>query len=440
MLGAVLVLGPAAARGAAPALPDLGPGIVVSRLPAGGTAIVSPAAGAPVAAVELWFRAPSTGFGTKPVPSLARLAAQTVAGSKPLVGDPLGTVVSNLGGRLAVTVYTDSVEVAAVVPASQASVTIRAMTTAFFAPVITEDGFRDAGRDVGREALFSAFDLETVVRDALFAELFRDGPQHYPALGDAKTVGSLRFDDVRAFAVRAFRAGNATLVVSGAVDPSVVAAAVAGRNDGVSSDVPERHAAPAVSATPGSVKGRFVEESGGYGWVGPPIASEREATAMDFIADYLFRPDSGIVAQRTSAASPSVVLIGQFVTLHDPGVLFVAYAGKDAPALRAAIEDGLAAVRAPLGRAAFDASLASFEYHVLSDVATPAARADSLGWYSVEGAAEYAPALGGERGAYFRAAVSLTPDFVASVARKYLSKAPAVVTLGPERQAAESPR
>ena len=88
---------------------------MVSHLARGGMAIVRPSQGAPVAAVELWYRAPSTGFGGKAQPSIARLAAQAVAASKPILGDPLGKVVRDAGGRLAITVYTDSIEISALV-------------------------------------------------------------------------------------------------------------------------------------------------------------------------------------------------------------------------------------------------------------------------------------------------------------------------------------
>ncbi|MBD5657329.1 MAG: insulinase family protein, partial [Candidatus Eremiobacteraeota bacterium] len=162
----MLVACTAPALAAPGALPDLGPGVTIARMATGGTVIVRPAQGAPVAAVELWFRAPSTGFGAKPALGIARLAAQMVASSKPIVGPPLGLAVSDVGGRLAITTYTESVAVSAVVPASGARDIVKAMTTAFFAPVATEDGFRSAQRDVAQEALISNFDPETAVRDA----------------------------------------------------------------------------------------------------------------------------------------------------------------------------------------------------------------------------------------------------------------------------------
>ena len=418
-LGAFLVLASAPAGAAVPAespvgaLPDLGPGVTVQRLSPGGTLIVRPAVGAPVAAVELWYRAPSTGFGPKPVPSLARLAAQVVAASKPLIGDSLGKVIGDMGGRLTITVYSDSVAVAAVVPAFGAPAAVKAMTTAFFAPVVTEDGFHSAERDVEQEALFTGFDPETVVRDAVFGALFSEGPQHYPALGDAKGVTTIELADVKAFAIRAFRSQNATLVVSGSVDPSIAASAVGGRIDAGDAN-PEAPSPPTLAAAVEPVSKSFVQPTGGYGWVGPAIANEREATAMDFIADYLFRSDDGLVSKQVAKQYPDAFIVGNFITLHDPGVMFVAYSGKPIDSVKALVDDGFARVRVPLDARAFAAALAGFEYHMRADLQTPTEIADNFGWYSVEGAPAYAPGVDGDDGAYFKYASGLTPDFVAS--------------------------
>ena len=433
-LGAVLVLAATPARAATGDLPDLGHGVTVSRLATGGTAIVRPAEGAPVAAIELWYRAPSIGFATKAQPALARVAAQVVAASKPIVGEALGKTVADVGGRLAISVYSDSVEISAVVPTQSARAIVKTMTTAFFAPVVTQDGYQFAQRDVRQEALFSTLDLETVARNAVFAQLFTDGPQHYPTVGDSKEIAQITLAQVQTFATRAFRSQNATLVVSGAVDPSVVTAAVAGRAD-ASQTTPEAPAPGVLAASPATAAQPFVQASAGYGWIGPAIANEREATAMDFIADYLFRAtpvDVGVISKRVGERYPDAVVLGQFITLHDPGVMFVAYGGKDLAGVKVLVDDGLAATRQPLPGPAFAAAMRAFEYHLLSDLQTPVQLADNFGWYFVEGNPAYAPGANGEHGAYFTAAQSLTPAFVASVARKYLGKAPAVVNLAPD--------
>jgi len=428
---AALALPAAAAAGS---LPNLGPEVTVGRLAAGGTYVVRPLSGPPVAAIELWYRAPSTGFGSTPTPGLARLAAQVVAASKPIVGASLGKTVADLGGRLAITVYGDSLSISATVPAAQARDVLKAMTTAYFAPVATDEGYRYALRDVAQEAFIASFDPETVARDALFAELFSGGPQHYPTLGPANDVSAISLADVRSFATRAFRSQNAVLVVSGAVDPSIGSAAVAGRAQ--SDDRAEAPANPVLAPSHAPVTKTFSEPAVGYGWVGPPIGDERAATAMDFIADYLFRPDAGYVSRQIDDAFPEALISGQFITLRDPGVMYVVYSGKQIDGLKRIVDEGIAKVQQPMSAAAFASALEGFKYHLLSDLQTASQMADNFGWYSIEGNPEYAPGANGEKGPYFKAADSLTPEFVASVAVKYLGKAPAVASLAPGKDKA----
>lgn len=409
-------------------LPDYGPSVTVGSLPTGGTVIVRPASGAPVAAVELWYRAPSTGFASAAQPGMARLAAQAVAASKPIVGESVSRVIDAAGGRLAINVYGDSIAITATVPASAARTVVKALTTSYFAPVLTDDGFRSAERDVASEAYVATFDPETIVRDAVFANLFTSGPQHFPSLGDPKAIAAITQSDVRNFAMRAFRSGNATLVISGAIDASIATAAADGRPGDVSAETALN---PDIAPSAGPVTRSAQPTGGGYGWVGPAIETQRDATAMDFIADYLFRPDDGLVTRQIADKYPDAFVAGQFITLNDPGVMFVAYSGKDMNSLKALVDDGFARVRKPLDARDFSVALAQFEYHIRSDLQTPTQVADNYGWYAVEGAAEYAPGANGERGAYFTYANGLTPDFVASVAEKYLGKPPATITLSP---------
>jgi predicted Zn-dependent peptidase len=437
VLAALLAAAPLSARAGAGDLPDLGPSVSVDKLEAGGTAIVHSMGGAPVAAVELWYRAPSMGFAAKPVSSLARLAAQSVAASKPLVGPGLGSLVNELGGRLAISVFPDSIEISALVPASSAQRVVRTMTTAYFAPVLTTEGFGAAQQDVVREAALERFNPETLLRDTVFGELFSGGPKHYPPLGDPNAVAAVTETEVRAFATRAFRSQNAVLVVSGTVDPGIVKSAAVGRPGSDEMNRDEVHApSQLATATPETVQKAFDLPAGGYGWVGPRIADEREATALDFIADYLFRPEGGVVSRELAESDPDAFVIGQFITLYDPGVVFVAYAGKRIDAVRAAVDRGLALAHKPLSPAAFAVARVAFEYNLLHELQTPTELADNFGWYTVEGNASYAPGAGGRDGAYFKAADSLTPEFVAAVADKYLTPAPATASLSPQTKRA----
>jgi hypothetical protein len=223
-------------------------------------------------------------------------------------------------------------------------------------------------------------------------------------------------------------------VVSGAVDPGVADAAVSGRSD--ADAAPEPPAAPEIASALAPVTKNFAENVGGYGWIGPGIADAREATAMDFIADYLFRADEGYVTRQVAEKYPDALLLGQFITLHDPGVMFVVYSGKDeVPQLRALVDDGFAQIQKPIDAVTFAARLEQFKYHLLSDLQTPTELADNFGWYTVEGAPDYAPGANGDGGSYFKAADSLTPEFVAAVARKYFATAPATITLRPAPKA-----
>jgi predicted Zn-dependent peptidase len=332
-----------------------------------------------------------------------------------------------------VNVYGDSLAISVSAPAAAASEIVKAMTTAFFAPVVTEDGWDEARRAVEQEALVGSFNADDVTRDAVFDALFASGPAHYPVLGSAHAVEGISLDVVRSYASRAFRSQNAVLVTTGAANASVVKAAVAGR---APLSAENARAEPMLASVPArlprSLTKTLYDAGGAYGWIGPPIADERAATAMDFVADYLFRPDFGTVSRRLAEAQPRASVSGQFITLHDPGVFFVTFTATKPSEAKGIVDAGLAAMREPLAAAAFKRALDAFEYHLLSDLQTPLSIADNFGWYAVEGNLAYAPGANGNDGAYFHAARSLTPAFVASIVRKYLDKPGVTVVLSPQ--------
>ena len=413
-------LQPAAA--AAPVAPA---NLASGALPGGGQYVISHTDIAPVAAIALWYRAPASGFDAAAVPGLGHLAAATVAASAPITGTPLGRYVGDLGGRIAISSYPDSIAISALVPADSAANVVHAITVSFFAPVVSADGLRLAQRDVGEEAFFRQFNSEQTIDDALDGALFSDGPARFPSLGPSADVAKIGLDQVKAYAERAFRPSNAVLVVTGAVDESVIATAVPGRADAQPHPEPplEAHLVP----QPQPVATTGVEAGQGLGWVGPAIGDEREATALDFVTDYLFRADTGTV-QRAVAATKSSVS-GKFVTYHDPGVLLVTISGGDVTTARKVVDDALAAAHKPLDKSAFAAAREAFLYHMLSDVQTPGGMADTLGWYTVEGDQAYAPGAGGLGSRYFAVAGSLTPAFVAATVNKYLGRPGAVVAV-----------
>lgn len=407
--------------GAAPSQP---PGTL--KLAGGGTGIVKPLTGAPVAAVELWFRAPSIGFGGSPQPGIANVTALAIAASEPLTGTPLATLVARSGGRFAISVYPQTVEISALVPADDAASVLRTMSAVYFTPVITEAGLTQAVEQArADQRLRDVISPDEELRDGLFAVLFPTGPNHFSPV-DASSVTSMHLDDVRSFAQRAFRASNATLVLTGAVDAALVESAVAGRGE---------HQAPeglevATHAAAGSTQPTSQSASVpgfGYAWIGPAITDEHEATALDFVADYLFNPDTGIVTQQTGDIDATID--AQYVTYYDPGVFYVEATGSQAAAVRPKIDEALAAMRRPLDPKVFESARRQFEYHVATDVATPLSLADNFGWYASEGNAAYAPGADLNGGRYINSVRALTPQLVAHAVQKYLSASPAIVTL-----------
>ncbi len=403
------------------------PGDLTGALREGGRYVVRPSNLVPVATVALWYRAPQTGFGPVPVPGLAQLAAESISVSSPLLGKPLATRIAEVGGRLAIATYPDSIAITAIVPASRAREIVRVLTTAYFSPVLQDAGIAVAQRDVAQAAVIRTFSAEGTLDDRVLGALFSEGPAHAPHLGTPQAIVAIETTAVRAFAERAFRAQNATLVLTGAVDASLAAEVIPGRPatealaaaESPAPSLPAPHPSPVATSAPGGA-------GIGLGWIGPAIADEREATALDFLTDYLFRPDFGVVAR---ALPPALAINGRFVTYHDPGVVLVTAFGADANAALPTIRAGVDAATIPLEAAAFAAAKRAFVTRILGDLSSPPSEADTLGWYAVEGNLPYAPGMGGTRGSYFANANALTAAFVAATARKYLGVAGALVTI-----------
>ncbi|HWT06011.1 MAG TPA: insulinase family protein, partial [Xanthomonadales bacterium] len=298
-------------------------------------------------------------------------------------------------------------------------------------------GFAVAQRDVGEDALLRSVEPDAI-EDALGAALFASGPFHDGTIPTAK-LADVTVERVRAFAERAFRPANAILILAGNVD-SAALGSVAARSGNTSPAAPEPAAAPVPAARTADtepLRRTGIVSGTGLGWLGPPIADERAATALDFLADALFAPKTGTVAKALRTRKASVT--GKFVTYHNPGVFLVTITGDDAAAARPIVENAVAAAATPMSPAAFEAARAAFVYRLLAAMETPAEVADTFGWYAVEGAAAYAPAEGGLRGRYFSLAAALTPASVAQAAARYLGAAPAVVTFAKRAPPAKAP-
>jgi zinc protease len=392
----------------------------------------------PTAAVSLWYRAPAAGFDVSApagpshaatLPGLSRLAALTVAASTPITGTPLARLVQSVGGRFSVSTYPDSVAITILVSPEHVNAVVRAVTADYFAPVIDAAGFALAQRDVAEDAIYRSYDPPDAVEDALESALFSDGPFHDGTIVEPKTIAALTIDHVRAYAERAFRPANAILILTGNVDASAIDGA-ATRDGALPSPELLTRQSP---ASPGpAVQHTANVEGTGLGWAGPAISDEASATALDFTADALFAPKTGIVQRALGALNVEVT--GKFVTYHDPGLFLVTISGADAKAALPIVQRAIAHAASPMNAAVFASARAGFEYRLLSDLETPAELADTFGWYAVEGNFAYAPA--GSR--YFHVAAELTPQIVARTVARYLTASPAVVTLVRARPAATS--
>lgn len=399
-------------------------------LPGGVRYMISADPAQPVAAASLWYRAPNAGFETAPLAGLSRLAAYTVAASTPVTGTPLGQLVKHYGGRITVAAYPDTLAVTVVVPPDALGPALRALSGDFFAPVVDAKGLAVAKRDVADDLLYRSVDPAEVLEDALGPALFSAGPLHAGALGSAQALRGTDLATVRSFAERAFRPGNAVLVLSGAVDPAAV------------EHVADRPGAPATAETPAPDTPRVspppVRLTGnvggtGLGWIGPAIADEADATALDFLADAYFAPRTGIVSK--ALGTRNAVATGKFVTYHDPGIFMVTVSGEDAAAAVPIVEQVLAGAAKPMAPDAFAAARNAFTYDILGSSATAPDVAETLGWYAIEGDAAYAPLSAvAAPGRYFQLVRGLTAQSVARTAAKYLAVPPAVVTMTETKQ------
>jgi predicted Zn-dependent peptidase len=410
------------------ASPCAAAGIAQQRgdLPKGGSYVLEPNPTVGAAAVGLWFRVPGAGYDNAS-PGIARLAATAAAVAPLSGGKSLFALVDSVGGRLNINVYPDIVGIGATVPASAARRVVAAMTAAYFAPSIDASAVKTAQRDAAVSAVEQRYSTDLALHDLLFAQLFSAGPAHYPPLPDSiAAIAAVTPSSVSDFAKRAFRSANAMLTLTGAVDATSLSAVTDG--NGPSAMDPPFDST--LSGTTGSIDANGAVSGKGFAWVGPAISDRRASTAMDFVADYLFRDDTGLVSR--DVASDDAFVSGQFVTLHDPGVMVVTMGGGDEAKAEHALLDRMSAMQRPLDAHVFAAALEAFLYHVASDTETPQQRADNLGWYAVEGNPSYAPGDASEE--YQQAARSLDPQYVADMVRRYLMQPVSVKLLVPPNQ------
>jgi predicted Zn-dependent peptidase len=403
------------------------PSVQSGSLAHGGTYLLAPDVTAPTVAMDLWFRAPDDGYGA-PVQGLARVAAAAAAATSLAGGKSLADLVQEAGGRFSISVYPDLVSVGIVVPPDAARGILGAMTAAYFAASIDTAALGAAQKDTIVDVVERQYEADVLAQDALFGKFFSSGPgAQAPVPASATDVAHVSLSDVRAFAVRAFRSSNAFLTVTGAAPSDILQAVTTGTGQATADNPIDSIVAPSATntfTTTGSAPGV------GIGWIGPAISDERAATALDFVADYLFG-DNGTVTAEVRHSSSEVLLHGQFITLHDPGVMLVTLAGGNTKNAQDRVLAAVQAMQQPLDARTFASAREAFLYHMNQQTETPAEQADMLGWYAAEGAPSYAP--GGAN--YANIAQSLDPSFVAATVRRYLSHPTIVrVTVTPSGQ------
>jgi len=445
VFAALSLLGPIAADFGRPAeAATLAPG--ETTLADGLTLMVRRLHSSPTVAVEVWLSVPSDGYGPSK-PGIARLAALAVA-YESFGGSSLRDLVRTDGGQISVTVYPAATEIAMIVPSYDGPAVIAAMLNRVFHPSIDNQAFSDARQRLAAQQAAYQGATELVLRDGAFAALFSSGSYHVSPYGTSSSLGDMASDDVRSFLSRGYTPGDAIFVVAGDVDQAATSAYISAHAPlpAAVSAVP----ASALASHPGTnmIAGAQASGSGvAMAWAGPPISDERAATAMDFLSDYLLRPDVGTAAAAIRTQNPNLEVGGEFVTLRDPGVFYVTVTGSNVDATST-----LAMVRSAIGRAVsttmstpdFARALDAYRTHALRDNAdSPQTIADNYGWYFVHGAPAYSPSATDNElaGDYYAQVASLTPQYVTEVAKRYLTSAPAVAVVGTQRPAAaQAPR
>lgn len=408
-----LVLALSAVASAAPAQSG-------GALPNGGQYVLRPDPSAPTASLALWFHAPSDGYAD-PAPGIAQLAAAACAAVRPAGGTSLSQQVNALGGRLTFGGEADMIMVDVSVPAGAARRALAALTAAYFTPKVDDDAYRLALRDTAVRAVERNYATGPALTDLLMREMFASGPAHVPALpGSAGAIARIPMDRVAAFAATAFRSGNAFLALAGNVDAADLDAIADG--DAAASQATPFDDTSTLAPAGGEATVDGQEAAIVLGFAGPPITDRRAATALDFIAGYLFDPDTGLASKEFDGTD--TVLGGHFLTLRHPGVTVVTISGGDLDAAKAKVLAALDGMRRPLPGAAFAAARRAFAYRSATGWSQPPGLADDLAWYALQGDAAYAP--GDATGVYAAAIESLDPAYVAQIARTYLAK-PSVV-------------
>jgi predicted Zn-dependent peptidase len=393
----------------------------------------------PTEAIEIWFRCPADGYDGSHS-GIARLAALAIADDDH-GGASLREIADASGGDVTVQVFPAATEIGVIVPAYIAGAAEEALLARVFHPSLDDKAIKNAKLRMAEQLSLAGLQPDVFLRERMFSTIFADGPYRDSTFGTAATLESATLTDVQSFIADAYRPANAmaasaglgSLNAYGAIATSSTSSGAQQSNPaGSPSTLPHSTARKSFAPVALPSDSSATVNAVALGWVGPPISDERASTAMDFLSDYLMRDGYGTAALALAKTDSHAAFDGQFITLHDPGVMFVGAWGqgldrrKAVDAIRAAIQR---VVDQPLSDADFAQAEIAFRTHLLHDMDGPQSIADNLGWYYAQGAPAYTPVdLMFGQGNYASAASSLTPGFVHDVARRYLGSEPAVVT------------
>lgn len=405
-----------------------------TRLPDGLTVVARKATAASTAALEIWIKCPASGYGLAR-PGLARLTALALVEEKS-GGSSLRDEAKKSGAQIGISVYQEATEIAILAPSYLSPTLLDRLVRQALNPHLDQAAFDAARQRLAAQQVASMDMVDQVLRDSLFAHMFASGPLHDSTYGDPKTLTGLKPSDITAFAAHAYVPASEIVVAVGSVDAADVAKRVlaAAPAAAPSEKMPESTVAAFTDAPVALSRDTIAQAGVAMGWVGPPIDDQRAATAMDFLSDYLTHRTQGVVTRAVDIVDAGTMFEGQFVTLRNPGVFYVTASGEkiDPTIVSGTIRDAVkSALRGPLPAADFERARAAFITHLLRDMQTAQGLADNYGWYFAQGAPGYSPSAtdASLSGAYFESVASLTPDYVYSIARRYLLAKPAVILL-----------
>lgn len=430
-----LALGRSAQAAQLAAAPPAGPTTLTQQVPSGLTVVARKAGAAPVVALEVWIRCPSNDYDSSR-PGIARLAALALLDEKSATSLSLRDATRIAGGQIAISVYYESTEIAILAPSYAAPALLDKLSATVGHAYVDQAAFDSARTRLAAGQVAATEVVDQQLRDALFAQMFASGPLHDSTYGNPKALRAMTLQDITRFLGRAYVPASEVVVMVGDQDQNDVMKHVAAFTaSGGAQPMPDSQPAPQSGAPFGVRSDQATTVGGvGLGWVGPPIEDERAATAMDFLSDYLTHAGDGVLVKTLAGLDSGADFTGQFITLRKPGVFFLTASSQklDPATLPGTIRDAMqAAIGHQLSKSDFDRARDAYVTHLLRDMQTDEGLADNYGWYFSQGALAYSPsgadmALSGD---YFARVSSLTPDYVYSVAKKYLLGSPATVVL-----------